>query len=117
MQMSILDFLNETKEKFNPIAAYALKGSGFSHGKERIREFFVQNSKKSERIAFLKKEYGVGGFGFATNEPCVVHRGDSNAKGHQIEYNDESDNSFIMKISYAELENEISRLIQCGKYV
>lgn len=85
-QMSIFDFLKtQPKKHFNPIAAYAMHGSGFVKGKERITKFFSENPKKSDRVTFLKKEYGVGGFGFWSNDPCVVHQGMSDTSGHRIE--------------------------------
>lgn len=116
-QMSIFDFLQDTaKETFNPIAAYAMHGSGFARGKERIKRFFSENLKQSDRVAFLKKEYGVGGFGFWSNDPCVVHQGMSDASGHRIEYNDENGKMCEIKVTYAELEREIDRLIASGKY-
>lgn len=117
-QMSIFDFLQDTThETFNPIAAYAMHGSGFVRGKERIKRFFSENLKQSDRVAFLKKEYGVGGFGFYSRDPCVVHQGGSDASGHTIEYNDENGKSCEIKVTYAELEREIDRLIASGKYM
>lgn len=117
-QMSIFDFLQDTTtETFNPIAAYAMHGSGFVRGKERITKFFSENLKQSDRVAFLKKEYGVGGFGFYSRDPCVVHQGESDASGHTIEYNDENGKSCEIKVTYAELEREIDRLIASGKYM
>lgn len=117
-QMSIFDFLQDTaKETFNPIAAYAMHGSGFVNGKERITKFFSENPKKSDRVTFLKKEYGVGGFGFWSNDSCVVHQGMSDASGHRIEYNDENGKMCEIKVTYAELEVEIDRLIASGRYM
>ena len=50
-------------KEFNPIEEYAKLGSSTSGGKERIKDFFEHNKNLSERIGFLKKEYGAGGFG------------------------------------------------------
>lgn len=36
-------------------------GSGFTNGKTRIYNFFVDNSSKTDRVKFLKKEFGIGG--------------------------------------------------------
>ena len=117
-QMSIFDFLKtQPKKHFNPIAAYAMHGSGFVKGKERITKFFSENPKKSDRVTFLKKEYGVGGFGFWSNDPCVVHQGMSDASGHRIEYNDENGKMCEIKVTYDELEGEIDRLIASGRYM
>ena len=117
-QMSIFDFIQvNPKEIFNPIADYAMHGSGFTNGKKRIAQFFSENTKQSERIAFLKKEYGVGGWGFWSDKPCVVHQAMSDASCHKIEYNDENGQSVEIKITYAELEQEIDNLIKSGKYI
>lgn len=117
-QMSVFDIMDDRpKQIFNPIAAYAMHGSGFVNGKERITKFFSENPKKSDRVTFLKKEYGVGGFGFWSNDPCVVHQGMSDASGHRIEYNDENGKMCEIKATYAELEREIDRLILEDKYI
>lgn len=117
-QMSLFDlFPTEQSENFNPISAYAMKGSLFQNGKQRIFEYFSANKNKADRIAFLKKEYGVGGFGFVTDKPYVVHHAMHDAESHEIEYNDENGVNWKMSISYAQLENEIDRLIADGKYL
>ena len=117
-QMSLFDlFPTEQSEKFNPISEYAMKGSLSQDGKQRIFEYFLANKNKKDRIAFLKEEYGVGGFGFVTDEPYVVHDAMHDAKSHEIEYNDENGVNWKMNISYAQLEREIDRLIADGKYL
>lgn len=117
-QISVFDIMDDrSKQIFNPIAEYAMHGSGFVNGKERITKFFSENPKKSDRVTFLKKEYGVGGFGFWSNDPCVVHQGMSDASGHRIEYNDENVKMCEIKATYDELEREIDRLIASGRYM
>lgn len=117
-QMSVFDIMEDKpKQIFNPISAYAMHGSGFVNGKERITKFFAENPKRSDRVTFLKKEYGAGGFGFWSNDPCVVHQGMSDASGHRIEYNDENGKMCEIKVTYAELEREINRLILEDKYI
>lgn len=117
-QMSLFDlFPTEQSEKFNPISEYAMKGSLYQDGKQRIFEYFLANKNKKDRIAFLKKEYGVGGFGFMTDKPCVVHDAMHDAKSHVIQYNDENGTNHKMIISYLQLEREIDRLITEDKYL
>ena len=117
-QMSVFDIMDDKpKQIFNPIAAYAMHGSVSVKGKERITKFFAENPKQSDRVTFLKKEYGVGGFGFWSNDSCVVHQGMSDASGHRIEYNDENGKMCEIKVTYAELEREINRLILEDKYI
>lgn len=119
VQITLLDILEPQREKtvFNPIAVYAMRGSGFVNGKEQITKFFAENPRQLDRVKFLKKEYGVGGFGFWSNDPCVVHHGMYDASGHKIEYNDENGKMQEIKITYATLEREIDRLIASGKYM
>lgn len=46
-QISVFDIMDDrSKQIFNPIAAYAMHGSGFVKGKERITKFFSENPKK-----------------------------------------------------------------------
>lgn len=117
-QMNLFDLLPSDKsEKFNPVSEYAMKGSLFVNGKKRIIDYFSENKNQSDRIAFLKKEYGVGGFGFMTDKQCIVHDAMHDAKSHEIQYNDENGTNHKMIISYAQLEREIDRLITEDKYL
>ena len=113
-QMSLFAFIED--DSWNPIEAYAHRGSGFSGGKERIKEYFSENSNINDRAVFLKKEYGTGGFGFASNERCTVHHGDSSASGIKIAYNDEAGNRMEKEVTYVELAEVISYMIEQGKY-
>ena len=117
-QMNLFDLLPADKnEKFNPVSEYAMKGSLFVDGKKRIFMYFSENKNQSDRIKFLKKEYGVGGFGFMTDKQCIVHDAMHDAKSHEIQYNDENGTNHKMIISYAQLEREIDRLITEDKYL
>ena len=117
-QMNLFDLLPADKnEKFNPVSEYAMKGSLFANWKKRIIDYFSENKNQSDRIAFLKKEYGVGGFGFMTDKQCIVHDAMHDAKSHEIQYNDENGTNHKMIISYAQLEREIDRLITEDKYL
>lgn len=116
-QMSILEiFQNPVLETYNPIEDYARRGSGFRGGKERIRNFFSQNSNLQDRISFLKKEYGVGGFGSPGKKPFYIHSGDYNAKGHIIQYYNENLENIEMRISYSELAKVIQTMIEEDRY-
>ena len=46
-----------------------------------------------------------------------MHQGISDASGHRIEYNDENGKMCEIKVTYAELEVEIDRLIASGRYM
>lgn len=55
-QMSIFDFLKtQPKKHFNPIAEYAMHGSVFVKGKERITKFFSENPKKIRQSYIFEK--------------------------------------------------------------
>lgn len=41
--------------------AELVRGSGFSEGKYRIYRFYQVNPSKDDAVAFLKREYGIGG--------------------------------------------------------
>ena len=117
-QMNLFDLIPADKsEKFNPVSEYAMKGSLFANGKKRIIDYFSENKNQSDRIKFLKNEYGVGGFGFMTDKQCIVHDAMHDAKSHEIQYNDENGTNHKMIISYAQLEREIDRLITEDKYL
>ena len=65
---------------------------------------------------FLKNEYGVSGYGGPSNKPCTIHHVNVSAKGHEVSYNDGNGVCHNTFFSYAELEQEIQRLIQEGEY-
>lgn len=46
-----------------------------------------------------------------------MHQGMSDTSGHRIEYNDENGKMCEIKVTYAELEREIDRLILEDKYI
>ena len=55
------------------------EGSHSSHGKLRISRFFLAEHTKKERIEFLKKEYGTGGW-------CRAGFNETHSAGNGIEY-------------------------------
>lgn len=117
-QLDIFSYLQPQSEEcaFNPIEEYAKHGSGFQNGKQRIREFFKNNSAISDRADFLKKEYGIGGFGIPCDKPLFVHSGSSNGKGSEIEYFDENMNNVKIFATYKQLAETIDDMIVRGNY-
>ena len=87
-----------------------LEGSNFSHGSDRIYEFFISNTSATERVEFLKKEFGIGG-------STVVFSDDSrgsrsfNSKGYEVTYRDK-----VTKYSWSSIANIISSMIDSGEY-
>lgn len=114
-QLSLFSYFRQS-ETYNPIKDYAKHGSGFENGKHRIKKFFAENSSLNDRIKFLKKEYGVGGFGIPGEKPCFVHNGRSDASCHTIEYYDENMQNIELKITYSELAKVISEMIPKNEY-
>lgn len=117
-QLDIFAFLDKPSEvkAFNPIEEFALHGSGFANGKKRIQNFFLSNNDIADRIKFLKKEYGVGGFGMPCDKPFVIHDGWHDANGCKCQYFNENMKNVIVNISYKNLANTIQLLISDGRY-
>lgn len=117
-QLNIFSFLDKPTEikTFNPIEEFTLRGSGFANGKKRIQNFFLSNNSISDRVKFLKNEYGVGGFGMPCDKPFVLHDGWSNASGCQCQYLNEDMQNVTVDISYNDLADAIQTLISDGRY-
>lgn len=105
------------QKEFDPIEEYAKLGSGIIGGKERIMDFFEHNKNLSERIDFLKKEYGAGGFGGPERKPNTIFLGDANSKGHKFSYCDQDMNEICMHITHKQVAMAISDLIERGEYI
>lgn len=114
-QLSLFSYFHQVGT-YNPIKDYAKHGSGFENGKYRIKKFFAENSNLNDRIKFLKKEYGVGGFGTPVEKPCCVHGGWSDANCHTIKYYDENMKNIELKVTYSELAKVISEMILKNEY-
>lgn len=92
-------------------------GTGFEDGKERVRNYFSESHKAEERISFLKKEYGIGGFGYPhEGKRNFVHGSMSDAKGIEIEYLDADGVNHEELITWSRIEKEISFLVGKGWY-
>ena len=64
LEFPLLDTLEVKQEDFitQDEIDYALgRGSGYEHGAFRIYEYFMEGHDQKEAVAFLKKEYGIGG--------------------------------------------------------
>lgn len=117
-QITMFEFLEmENKKKFDPVGAFALLGSGFRNGKQRIFDFFSSDSTKKEKAEFLKNEYGIGGFGIPCDKPFVIHEGNTNAKGISVQYYDENMENVKLSVSWMQLASCIEDLIKTGKYM
>ena len=118
-QLSIFDLIETENKSFNPLEALALRGTGFCNGMKRVKEYFSGNHTISEKAKFLKKEYGIGGFGSPTKKPCYIHSMDtfSNSKHDVVfEYYDEDMNDISSGCSWEELAKTITSMISKGTY-
>ena len=89
------------------------RGSGFSGGKYRIYEFFQNETDSAKREAFLKKEYGSGGYGGSGRME------DHDAKGmklrQNVKYLASVDASVFLK--WPEIVKRIDRLVKTNQYL
>lgn len=117
-QLDLFSYLEPQAEQaiFNPIEEFAKHGSGFVNGKKRIIAFFAENENLTDRANFLKKEYGVGGFGMPCDKPFIVYGGDSDAKGCSCQYYNENMENAKVDIPYRELARTIALMIAENRY-
>lgn len=118
-QLSIFDLIETENKPFNPLEALALHGTGFVDGMKRVKAYFSENHTISEKAKFLKKEYGIGGFGSPTKKSCYIHSFDtfSNTKKDVVfAYYDENLNDIESDCSWEELAKTITIMISKGIY-
>ena len=86
-----------------------LRGSGIENGKSRIYEQFSKQEGRESNIAFLKKEYGIGGIYPIIAEKRIDESHD--AKGIQLSSSDGK-----LLLSWSSVEKRIGELIAEGRY-
>ena len=92
-----------------------LRGSGFEGGKKRIYELYNTENDSTERAKRIKKEYGLGGAGWAI-EGFGIHGYDSfKSQGLRFLWRDEEGEKEGY-VSWAAIEKEINALILIGEY-
>ena len=118
-QISMFDLMETETSSFNPLEALALHGTGFVDGMKRVTEYFSQNHTMAEKASFLKKEYGLGGFGSPIKKPCYIYSMDtfSNSKKDVVfSYYDEDMNDISSSCSWMDLAKTITNMISKGTY-
>lgn len=118
-QMSIFDLEEPTETKFNPLEALALHGTGFHDGMKRVLQYFTENHSIKEKASFLKKEYGIGGFGSPVKKTCYIHSMDTFGHGSndlRFSYYDENMVDIEAFCSWEQLAKTITEMIQNGTY-
>ena len=99
-----------TEDELNE--AFSSHGSGVEGCKSRIYNYFVSERDTKERIAFLKKEYGIGGHSHALSN---AGGSDEMHDGKGIAY--KKDDCANVQISWPNVEKRISELIRRDRYL
>lgn len=97
------------------IDSLLIDGSNVSGGKERIYNFFKENTSQKERENFLKSEYGIGGSSHALMGADNSYE-DHSAKGIEIKRGDIFDPYDKIFLSWKEVATGIDNLIASQKY-
>ena len=98
------------------VTAILMRGSVFEGGKSRIYNFFQQKRTEKETVAFLKKEYGIGGFSwtFADSESGFVN---FDSKGFSILYSFKNRLRYEKKLKWKDVGKRLEYLIQMNRYL
>ena len=92
------------------------RGSVFEGGKYRIYNHFQQKKTEKETVAFLKKEYGIGGFcwTFADGGSGFVN---FDGKGFSILYDFKNDLRYEKKLKWKEVGKRLEYLVRMDRYL
>ena len=115
-QLSLFDLLDGEKEPSREdqlIERQLLRGSGIADGKYRIYEKYFTDPTTKEYASFLKREYGIGGYGYGQESQ------DHNGKGIRMEWEDEKhpENYIRIDLKWDEVAVRIADLIDEDKYL
>ena len=90
-----------------------IKGSLVQDGKKRICEFAMTNPTGSAFAAFLKNEYGVGGYTVKKQGIGFVNH---NGRGIEFDWTDENGEKHKTNITWMRAAISIRKLIEEGRY-
>ena len=92
------------------------RGSVFEGGKYRIYNHFQQEKTEKETVAFLKKEYGIGGFSwtFADGGSGFVN---FDGKGFSILYDFKDDLRYEKKLKWKDVGKRLEYLVRMDRYL
>ena len=92
------------------------RGSVFEGGKYRIYNHFQQKKTEKETEAFLKKEYGIGGFSwtFADGGSGFVN---FDGKGFSILYDFKDDLRYEKKLKWKDVGKRLEYLVRMDRYL
>ncbi len=120
-QISLFDFIDNNTDEQTPyerlkeqmIERQLKYGSGVQHGKFRIYEKYLSNPTETEFATFLKKEYGLGGFG-RTDGDSQHHDG----KGIKMAWrNEKGEREVEAFLKWNEVATRVADLIDDGNYL
>lgn len=96
------------------LAHFLMRGSGVSESKMRIYAYFMQGHDAGECTAFLKNEYGTGGYA------CSSWQEWHDAKGITFTRSDDLSGSQgydTVKMNWSQVQKRIRGLVDAGKYL
>ena len=98
------------------VTAILTRGSVFEGGKYRIYNHFQQQRTEKETTAFLKKEYGIGGFSwtFADGESGFVN---FDSKGFSIRHSFENRLRYEKKLKWKDVGKRLEYLVRMDRYL
>lgn len=110
-----------TEAEADPVSAFAitqeeidlvlLHGSNMAHSKTRIYEQFKKGETAEENIAFLKREYGIGGRHPAL--PDTNLNEDHDSRGIRLQRGNHAE----LRLSWTRVEKRLRELIAQGRYL
>ncbi|MBR1742805.1 MAG: hypothetical protein IJ733_13245, partial [Lachnospiraceae bacterium] len=110
-----LDPKKEDKVPHDYIVEVLKRGTGFVGGKKRVYEIMQKEMVKSNRVALIKKEYGMGGAGWSI-EGYGLHGYDTfRGRGIRCQWRDEEGEKEGY-LGWNAVETEIAALILTGEY-
>ena len=86
-------------------------GSGVEHGKYRIYLYFTEQHSAAEKAAFLRKEYGIGGFGRKGYDESHDGKGVTFSRGRAMKPYEK------LTLTWPQVTRRIDALITQGRYL
>ena len=88
------------------------RGNNVVGGRERIYNFFLNNTSLTDRAEFLKKEFGIGGGTVTFPDTEVWGSRNFNAKGYELTYNKTN----VRMYSWSKIADIIDSMIEIGEF-
>lgn len=80
-QMTFTELLSGLTQEY--IRESIGSGTGFSGGKQRVRDYFAKETDRKLRANFLRDEYGIGGWAYC-DDNGISHHLNHDARGLEI---------------------------------